>query len=80
MARTATQRTNVQVVLNGKIMGQSPKAIKFCSYDHDNKTEWFPLSQVYKISEKGSDQEDECGDKLDLLIVSEWIMKAKELI
>lgn len=70
-------RNNIQVALNGKILGQSPKAIKFCSYDHNNQTEWFPLSQISKIAKGESEQEDECGDKLDVLMVSEWILKEK---
>ena len=68
------------VTLTGTHIAESTKAIRF-RVDSisgepltESKTEWFPLSQVEKITIK----QDVVGE--DILVVSEWICKAKELL
>lgn len=68
------------VTLKGSIIRDSDKAICFtihdisgCPLDPPEEHEWFPLSQVEKIVRAKEPEED-------ILIVSEWIMKQKELM
>lgn len=64
--------------IEGTILHESQKAIQFnletvsgTTLD-EAKTEWFPLSQITKIVRN--------PHGLDELVVSEWILKKKELI
>ena len=67
---------NVYRQLQGEIVGESAKAIKFSVYDSDQDktiTEWFPVSQLSSIHRMF----DAETDTLDVLMVSEWILKQK---
>lgn len=69
--------------LQGYILQETSKALKFkieqingLPYTEDEclQTQWFPLSQTSSI------YHSEGGEEMDNIVVSEWIMKAKEFI
>ena len=69
------------VVLEGFVHGETSKAILFEIYtiNQANQTDpvkhWFPFSQVKRIVKQPKNSQE-----YDTLVVSEWIMKAKELM
>lgn len=67
---------NIYRQLHGEIVGETGKAIKFsiyCEERNANRTEWFPLSQIQSIHR----MYDPSIERLDVLMVSEWILKQK---
>lgn len=77
---------NVYRQLHGVILGETEKAIKFdfCitpenedeSEDSEYKTEWFPFSHVQSIHRFSKED----NDLLDILMVSEWVLKQKGIL
>lgn len=69
------------ITLSGFIEVETGKAILFEvrkvgeEFVADPKKEWFPLSQTKRIVKQPKNSEE-----LDVLVVSEWICKAKSLI
>lgn len=77
-----TRRSHSVVhTIKGRHQGESGKAIKFEVHEiagevlDEPTVQWFPFSQVEKvIRQKPNDP------NLDELVVSEWILQAKELM
>lgn len=73
-------RTEVLTTVTGTNLGESPKAIRFrvdmvgTEPIDPPKYEWFPFSQIRKI------ETNKNLEGADTLVVTEWILKAKELI
>lgn len=69
------------ITLEGFAHAETGKAVQFEIYkigdEHMGapKKEWFPFSQVKRIVRQPKNSQE-----MDTLVVSEWIMKAKELI
>lgn len=65
---------NVFRQLHGEIMGETEKAIKFSLFNGDRQVvEWLPLSQLQSIHRLFNEEKEQ----LDILMVSEWILKQK---
>ena len=77
-------RPNTQVSIAGTKLRESERAVLFQVQEISGtpidpfKTEWFPFSQVTKMT--WNKNPDKMLDELDTMVVSEWILKQKELI
>jgi hypothetical protein len=66
--------------LQGYIITETTKAIQFSVESIDGATldettlQWFPLSQTKSIFRSNGSEEQDC------IVVTDWIMKTKELI
>lgn len=76
-----SRKDQIQIVLTGTKLRESSKAVLFKITAISNlpieppKTEWFPLSQVSRMTYDPAAE----PDSKDTLVVSEWIMKEKSL-
>lgn len=76
-------RTETLHIISGYHLGETGKAVRFCIHEvagetveeQNGKTEWFPLSQVRKMTRSPAG-----SNEYDTLTVTEWILNAKELI
>lgn len=73
--------TDPIITIEGFHKGETAKAVCFEIWKindencPEQKTEWFPLSQI-----KRTIRQPKNSQEMDTLVVSQWIMKAKELI
>ena len=76
----ASRPHDAVITITGNKLGESEKAVKFRVHSISEneldppKTEWFPLSQIEKMST------DPNNINQDWMVVSEWILKTKGMI